>query len=58
MTDEITRVQQKLANPEFVKKAKPAVIDKEREKANQYEDKIKALRGSLQKLEEIQIERN
>ena len=58
ITDEIARVQQKLANPEFVNKAKPAVIDKEREKANQYEDKIKALRGSLQKLEEIQIERN
>jgi valyl-tRNA synthetase len=58
MASEIARVQQKLGNPDFVQKAKPAVIEKEREKANQYEDKIRALKGSLQKLEEIQTERN
>jgi len=34
------------------------VVHKEREKATQFEEKIRALRASLDKLQEIQAERN
>jgi valyl-tRNA synthetase len=56
--DELARVQKKLANADFVARAKEEVVDKERQKANQFEDKIRTLKSSLEKLQEIQAERN
>jgi len=56
--DELGRVQKKLANADFIAKAKNEVVQKEREKATQFEEKIRTLRSSLAKLEEIQAERN
>ena len=50
---ELARVQSKLANPEFLSKAKEAVVSKERQKAAQYEEKIRALNASLRRLQEI-----
>ena len=57
IADEIARVQKKLTNPDFVRKAKPEIIQKEREKASQYEEKIRTLKGSLEKIREIQAGR-
>jgi valyl-tRNA synthetase len=56
--DELARVQKKLGNADFIAKAKSDVVHKEREKATQFEEKIRALRASLDKLQEIQAERN
>ena len=56
--DELLRVQKKLDNGEFLAKAKEEVILKERDKASQFSEKIRALRTSLAKLSEIQAERN
>lgn len=58
MTDEIARVQKKLGNPDFVSKAKQEVIQKEREKAIEYQEKLRTLKGSLEQIEELQAERN
>ncbi|HEX9145167.1 MAG TPA: valine--tRNA ligase, partial [Candidatus Binatia bacterium] len=52
--EELSRVQSKLANQEFLSKAKEAVVAKERQKAEQYEEKIRALNGSLKRLQEIE----
>ena len=51
--EELSRVQRKLANQDFLNKAKEAVIVKEREKAGQYEEKIRTLKRSLERLQEI-----
>jgi valyl-tRNA synthetase len=56
--DELTRVQKKLGNSDFIAKAKEEVIQKERDKATQFEEKIRTLRRSLEKIEEIQAGRN
>jgi valyl-tRNA synthetase len=56
--DELGRVQKKLANADFIAKAKGEVVQKEREKASQFAEKIRTLRSSLAKLEEIQAGRN
>jgi len=56
--DEFSRVQKKLSNNDFLAKAKAEVIEKERDKARQFEEKIRTLRGSLEKLNEIQAGRN
>lgn len=56
--DELARVQKKLGNADFIAKAKSDVVQREREKATQFEEKIRALRASLGKLQEIQTERN
>jgi valyl-tRNA synthetase len=58
VTDEIARVRKKLANPDFISKAKPEVIQKEREKAIQHEEKLRTLKGSLEQIQEIQAGRN
>ena len=58
VTDEIARVHKKLANPDFVNKAKPEIIQKEREKALQHEEKLRTLKGSLEQIREIQAGRN
>jgi valyl-tRNA synthetase len=56
--DELTRVQKKLSNADFIAKAKEEVVDKERQKAIQFEDKIRTLKNSLEKLREIQAGRD
>jgi valyl-tRNA synthetase len=56
--DELGRVQKKLANADFIAKAKNEVVQKEREKASLFEEKVRTLRSSLAKLEEIQAGRN
>ncbi|HKY07515.1 MAG TPA: hypothetical protein VJQ55_04705, partial [Candidatus Binatia bacterium] len=58
MEGELARVQKKLDNADFLAKAKNEVIHKEREKASQFEDKLRALRSSLEKLQEIQAGRS
>jgi len=54
--DELARVQKKLANGDFIAKARAEVIQKEKEKAVQFEEKIRALRSSLEKIEQLQAE--
>jgi valyl-tRNA synthetase len=56
--DELARVQKKLANGDFLAKAKTEVVHKEREKAIQFEEKIRTLRSSLEKIQEIQAGRS
>ncbi len=58
MEDEVTRLQKKLGNRDFVAKAKQEVIQKEREKAAQYDEKLITLRSSLAKIEDLQAGRN
>jgi len=58
MEDEIGRVQKKLSNSDFVAKAKEQVIQKERDKAAQFDEKLRTLRSSLAKIEDLQAERN
>jgi len=58
MEDEITRVQKKLSNSDFVAKAKEEVIQKERDKAAQFDEKLRTLRSSLAKIEDLQAGRN
>jgi valyl-tRNA synthetase len=55
---ELERVQKKLANGDFVAKAKAEVIQKEREKAVQFEEKIRTLKSSLERIQEIQAGRS
>ena len=56
--DELARVQKKLANGDFLAKAKTEVVHKEREKATQFEEKIRTLRSSLEKIQEIRAGRS
>jgi valyl-tRNA synthetase len=56
--EELSRVQKKLGNGEFLAKAKEEIIVKEREKASQFEEKIRTLRSSLEKIREIQAGRS
>jgi len=56
--EEIVRVQKKLGNGDFLAKAKPEVVEKERDKASQFEDKLRTLNNSLAKLTEIQAGRS
>jgi valyl-tRNA synthetase len=56
--EEFSRVQKKLGNHEFISKAKEDVVRKEREKAGQYEEKIRALNLSLARIEQSRAERN
>ena len=52
--EELARIQKKLSNPEFLAKAKEEVIQKEREKSTQHEEKLRALNLSLERLREIE----
>jgi valyl-tRNA synthetase len=52
--EELSRIQKKLSNPEFLSKAKEEVIQKEREKSTQHEEKLRALNLSLERLREIE----
>ena len=56
--EELARIEKKLSNPEFLAKAKEQVIQKEREKAGQYEEKRRTLNLSLERIQQIQVERN
>ncbi len=51
---DLARVRKKLDNGEFLAKAKDEVVSKEKEKAIQFEEKIRTLRSSLDKLDEIE----
>jgi valyl-tRNA synthetase len=53
---ELTRSQKKLSNQEFLTKAKEEVVEKERKKAEQLEDKIQTLNRSLKKIQDLQVE--
>jgi valyl-tRNA synthetase len=55
--DDLARVQKKLGNGDFLAKAKSEVVEKERDKASQFAEKIRTLRSSLDKLTEIQAGR-
>ena len=55
---ELARVEKKLSNDDFIAKAKPEVIQKEKSKAVEFEEKIRTLRSSLEKIQEIQAGRN
>ncbi|MBM4263356.1 MAG: valine--tRNA ligase [Deltaproteobacteria bacterium] len=55
---ELVRVEKKLANNDFLAKAKEDVIQKERDKMNEYQEKLRALKGSLEKIHEIQAGRS
>jgi valyl-tRNA synthetase len=56
--EELARVQKKLANGDFLAKAKEEVVEKERGKAGQLEEKIKTLNGSLDRILKLQAERD
>jgi valyl-tRNA synthetase len=56
--EEFSRVQKKLENDDFISKAKEEVVRKEREKAGQYEEKIRTLNLSLARIEKAQSERS
>jgi len=53
---ELARSQKKLSNQDFLTKAKEEVIEKERKKAEQLEDKIQTLNRSLKKIQDLQVE--
>jgi valyl-tRNA synthetase len=52
--EELARIQKKLCNPDFIVKAKEEVVQKEREKSMQYEEKLRTLNLSLERLREIE----
>jgi valyl-tRNA synthetase len=58
VSEELARVQKKLGNGDFLSKAKEEVVQKEREKARQYQDKLRALNLSLARLEELNAGRH
>ncbi|TMA08501.1 MAG: hypothetical protein E6J89_14655, partial [Deltaproteobacteria bacterium] len=50
---ELARVQKKLDNQAFLSNAKEEVVQKERGKLQEFEEKLQALRRSLRRIEEI-----
>ena len=56
--EELLRIQKKLVNPDFLGRAKEEVIQKERGKASHYEEKMRTLKLSLERIQEIQVGRN
>jgi valyl-tRNA synthetase len=54
--EEFARVQKSYQH-DFISKAKEEVVRKEREKAGQYEDKIRTLNLSLARIEQSRAER-
>ena len=50
LTDEIDRVNKKLANESFVAKAPAAVVDAERSKLDKYTENLKGVQAALAKL--------
>jgi valyl-tRNA synthetase len=58
INEELARVQKKLGNGDFLKKAKEEVVQKERDKAQQYEEKLRALHSSIARIEELKAGRH
>jgi valyl-tRNA synthetase len=56
--EELARIQKKLANSEFLGKAKQEVIEKERAKSAEYQEKLRTLKRSLERLGEMEQEGN
>jgi valyl-tRNA synthetase len=56
--EELGRIEKKLSNPDFLSKAKEDIIRNEREKAGQYEEKLRTLKRSVDRLRELEQERN
>lgn len=54
---ELSRSQRKLDNKEFLAKAKAEVIEKEKKKAGEFGDKIRILRTSLKRIQELERQR-
>ena len=52
--EELARIRNKLSNREFLAKAKEEVIQKERQKSTQHEEKLRTLNLSLERLREIE----
>jgi valyl-tRNA synthetase len=52
--EELARVQKKLENRDFLTKAKEGVIRKEKEKAEQFVEKIRTLHRSLERIQEFE----
>ena len=52
--EELERVRRKLANSDFLAKAKEEVLRREKEKAEEFEDKIRTLNLSLGRIREIE----
>jgi valyl-tRNA synthetase len=52
--EELSRIQKKLANAEFLGKAKVEVIEKERAKSAEYQEKLRTLNRSLERLAEME----
>lgn len=52
--EELARIQKKLANPDFLAKAKEEVIQREREKSTQQQEKLRTLNLSLERLREME----
>jgi valyl-tRNA synthetase len=52
--EELARVQKKLENRDFLSKAKEEVIRKEKEKAEQFMEKIRTLHDSLERVQEFE----
>ncbi|MFQ5849225.1 MAG: valine--tRNA ligase [Candidatus Binatia bacterium] len=53
---ELARSQKKLSNQGFLTKARREVIERERERAGQLEDKVQALNRSLKSIQELQVQ--
>jgi valyl-tRNA synthetase len=56
--EELARIHKKLANSEFLGKAKQEVIEKERAKSAEYQEKLRTLKRSLERLGEMEQEGN
>lgn len=52
--EELERVRRKLCNSDFIAKAKEAVVRREKEKAEEFEDKIRTLNLSLVRIGEVE----
>ena len=52
--EELARIQKKLANSDFLGKAKEEVIEKERAKSSEYQEKLRTLNRSLERLAEME----
>jgi valyl-tRNA synthetase len=52
--EELARIRKKLANTDFLGKAKPEVIEKERAKSAEYQEKLRTLQRSLERLAEME----
>ncbi len=58
ISEELGRVQKKLGNSDFLSKAKHEVVQKERDKAQQFEDKLRALNLNIARIEELRAGRH